>query len=218
MSLFQATDQNSDVLGHDDHQTSSSLPVCAEDPNLCPVKPTGAEGQHREGNTEESAASEEHDGRGTAMCKPGKREKATNPGEENTHSKPWKFVSRSSSPPQQERQRRLQLYTTQGEKLSNVHLSNPKVWQNIGFIRAGWAPSRLPFLPISQYWNLKANSRVVSTSVPSQGKDKSYEKVPCGVTCYMHNEGPWCEIQANNGTPQCLLGALPTNTQGPPGM
>lgn len=162
-------------------------------------------------------------GKGPEICKPGKRETVASHREEGIHSKPAKLHHQGfSSPPQQAfreaRRRRLQLYTSQGEKLSNVHLSNPEVWQNIGYIRAGWAPSHPPFLPNSQYWKLKANSTVVSTSIPLQVKDKGHERVPCGVTCYMHSEGPWCEIQADNGTLQCLLAAHPTNTQGPPGM
>lgn len=162
-------------------------------------------------------------GKGPEICKPGKRETVTSHREEGIHSKPAKLHHQGfSSPPQQAfreaRRRRLQLYTSQGDKLSNVHLSNPEVWQSIGYIRAGWAPSHPPFLPSSQYWKLKANSTVVSTSIPLQMKDKVHERVPCGVTCYMHSEGPWCEIQADNGTLQCLLAAHPTSAQGPPGM
>lgn len=206
------------------------MPVGKEDPRLSSIKPTIADGQYQEinqlGNPEEPTAVEQRGGnheKGPEICKPGKTETVTGHREEGIHSKPAKLHHQAfTSPPQQAfregRRRRLQLYTSEGEKLSNVHLSNPEIWQNIGYIRAGWAPSRLPFLPNSQYWKLKANSMVVSTSIPLLGKDKGYEKTPCGVTCYMHSEGPWCEIQADNGTLQCLLAALPTNAQGPPGM
>lgn len=207
------------MLDQDAPQTSSNLLLCKDDPQLCSIKPTSAAGQQQE-RKEECGKRE---GTGSEICKPGKPELATDSGEEDNHSNPGKFHSQSSScPPQQDPRlgghRRLQLYTSQGEKLSNVHLSNPTVWQNIGYIRAGWAPSRLPFLPNSQYWKLKANSTVVTTRVPSPAKDKSHDKEPCGVTCYMHSEGPWCEIQADNGTLQCLLAALPAKGQGPPGM
>lgn len=212
------------------NQDLSNLPVCKEDLPLCSITPITADGQHQErnqlGNPEESTAVEHgggNHGKGPEICKPGKQETVTGHREEGIHSKPPKLHHQSfSSPPQQAfregRRRRLQLYTSQGEKLSNVHLSNPEVWQNIGYIRAGWAPSHLPFFPSSQYWKLKANSTVVSTSIPLQVKDKGHEKAPCGVTCYMHSEGPWCEIQADNGTLQCLLAAIPTNAHGPPGM
>eukprot|EP00066_Takifugu_rubripes_P016522 XP_011605788.1 PREDICTED: periphilin-1-like isoform X2 [Takifugu rubripes] len=224
--LDEATDQNRDVLDRDAPQTSSDLPVCRDDPQLCSIEPTSAAGQQQERKEECTAVEHrggKHDGTGSEICKPGKREMAADSGEEDNLSNPAKFHFQGSScPPQQDLRgggdRRLQLYTSQGEKLSNVHLSNPTVWQNIGYIRAGWAPSRLPFLPSSQYWKLKANSTVVATRVPSQAKDKNHDKEPCGVTCYMHNEGPWCEIQADNGTLQCLLAALPAKAQGPPGM
>lgn len=212
------------------HQDSSNLPVCQDDPGLSSIKPAIAEGQHQErnqlGTPEESTAVEhggENHGKGPDICKPGKRETLAGSREDGIHSKPAKLHhQRFSSPPQQPlgegRRRRLQIYASQGEKLSNVHLSNPEVWLNIGYIRAGWVPSHLPFLPSSYYWKLKANSTVVSTSIPPPGKDKSHDRVPCGVTCYMHSEGPWCEIQTDNGTLQCLLAARPTNSQGPPGM
>lgn len=217
MFYFQATDRNRDVLDQDGHQTPSNLPVCKDDPQPCSIKPTSADGQLQE------CTAGKPDGKAPETCKPGKREMATDSGEGESHSRPAKLHSqRSSGPPQPDLRvggcRRLQLYTSQGEKLSNVHLSNPTIWQNIGYIRVGWAPSRPPFLPNSQYWRLKANSTVVFTSIPSQAKDKSHDKEPCGVTCYVHSEGPWCEIQADNGTLQCLLAALPSKAQGPPVM
>lgn len=103
--------------------------------------------------------------------------------------------------------KRIQLYGTRGVKLKNNQLFNPKLWHSISSFRPGWVPDRLPFLHSDRYWELKASSNIVSTNPPP--KYPLSNKVPCGVTCYFHAEGPWCEIQAANGTRICILVAEP---------
>lgn len=103
--------------------------------------------------------------------------------------------------------KRIQLYGSNGIKLKNNQLFNPKLWRSISSFRPGWVPNRLPFLHADRYWELKASSNVVSTNPPS--KHSVSNKVPCGVTCYLHAEGPWCEIQTANGTRICILVAEP---------
>lgn len=108
--------------------------------------------------------------------------------------------------------KRVQLYSAHGVKLKNNQLFNPKLWHSISCFRPGWVPDRLPFLHGDRYWELKASSTVVSTSPPPPySKRPKGNKVPCGVTCYIHTEGPWCEIQAANGTRICILVAEPQN-------
>lgn len=131
------------------------------------------------------------------------------PPPENGSSAQMKALSESPSSPGPTK--RLQLYGSRGEKLKHNYILNPKMWQNITYFRPGWVPERLPYLHSDRYWELKANSTVVSTSVPPYNKDQKADKVPCGVTCYIHAEGPWCEIQASNGTRICILVAEPQN-------
>lgn len=106
--------------------------------------------------------------------------------------------------------RRLQLYGRRGEKLSNIHLSNPSTWLNIAYIRPGWVPNTLPFLHLGkQYWVLKDNSTIVSSSDLANRQDPLKEKVACRVTRYDHVEGPWCEVLAEDGARICILAAAP---------
>lgn len=141
----------------------------------------------------------------------GAEEAATPPPERGSSSTPAPSGSPSSPGPA----RRLQLYGAHGVKLKNSHLFNPKLWRSIGCFRPGWVPERPPFLHGDRYWELRANSTVVSTSPPPTlpaphcAIDPSSLKMPCGVTCYIHSEGPWCEIQAANGTRVCILAAEP---------
>lgn len=191
----------------DRKQEATGLPGNAEETNPAPTEDLG--GGKQTGDTEESPPVPE-------VAKPEKQENSAPPGPEKSCSKPLKsLVGSPVSPPQQSltegRRKRLQLYGPTGEKLSNVHLSNPQIWQNISYIRPGWAPVRLPFLHTKWYWILKANSTVVSTSVPQYVKDQRKDMVACGVTCYIHPEGPWCEVQASDGAMICLLAADPQN-------
>lgn len=119
----------------------------------------------------------------------------------------------SESPSSPGPSKRLQLYSAHGVKLKNNQLFNPKMWHSISSFRPGWVPDRLPFLHGDRYWELKTSSSVVSTSPPPPpySKHPKGNKVPCGVTCYIHAEGPWCEIQAANGTRICILVAEPQN-------
>lgn len=109
--------------------------------------------------------------------------------------------------------KRIQLYGANGVKLKNNQLFNPKLWQSISGFRPGWVPDRLPFLHSDRYWELKARSNVISTKPPLHSQHPLNNKVPCAVTCYIHAEGPWCEIQAANGTRICILVAELQNRQ-----
>lgn len=208
-------------------------------PQLCSINPTDTdrkqEGRRQPGNTGDSAHAAAGDPGGEKQTgnteestpvpeiyRPERQENPAPPGPETSCSKPMKLLSESPSSPVQQglvegHTKRLQLYGCQGEKFSNIHLSNPQIWQNITYIRPGWVPERLPFLPGERYWELKANSTVVSTSIPSY-KDQRKEKVACGVTCYIHAEGPWCEVQSSNGTRICILAAEPQTDPIPPMM
>lgn len=206
-----------------------------ESPQLSSINPTKTDGKEdgrrQPGNTEDPAHAPTEDLGGgkqtgnteftlvTEICQPERQENLAPPGPEESYSKPMTMLSESTTPSAQPilsegHVKRLQLYGRKGEKLSNFHLSNPKIWENITYIRPGWVPQRLPFLPVERYWELKANSTVVSTSTPSYlNKDHRIELVTCGVTCYIHAEGPWCEVQANNGTRICILAADPPAAQ-----
>lgn len=191
----------------DRKQEATGLPGNAEDTNPAPAE--DLEGGKQTGNTEESTPVPE-------ALEPEKQENSAPPGPEKSCSKPLKSLPSSPvSPPQQSltkgHRKRLQLYGPKGEKFSNIQLSNPQIWQNITYIKPGWAPVRLPFMHTKWYWILKANSTVVSTSVPQYVKDQRKDLVACGVTCYIHPEGPWCEVQANDGAMVCLLVAEPQN-------
>ncbi|XP_032369638.1 uncharacterized protein LOC116687986 isoform X2 [Etheostoma spectabile] len=100
---------------------------------------------------------------------------------------------------------RLQLYNHVGEKFNYTTLKNPVSWKHITYYRPGWVPCHLPFFkPGNRYWELKANSTVVSSGMaPSYGKGP--KRVACGVICYNHFEGPWCEVQSHNGDGVCFL-------------
>ncbi|TDH14558.1 hypothetical protein EPR50_G00045210 [Perca flavescens] len=100
---------------------------------------------------------------------------------------------------------RLQLYNYKGEKFNYAALKNPLSWKDISYYRPGWIPCHLPFLkPGNRYWELKANSTVVSIGMaPQYGKGP--KRLACGVICYNHFEGPWCEVQSYNGDGVCLL-------------
>lgn len=209
-----------------------------EFPQFCSINPTNTdgkqEGRRQPGNTGDPAHAPTGDLGGgkqtgntestlvTEICRPERQENLAPPGPEESYSKPMKLLSESPTPSSQQslvegRVKRLQLYGRNGEKLSNFHLSNPQIWENITYIRPGWVPQRLPFLPGKRYWELKANSTVVSNSTPSYiNKDHRIEQVACGVTCYIHAEGPWCEVQADNGTRICILAADPPAAQIPP--
>lgn len=118
----------------------------------------------------------------------------------------------SESPSSPGPSKRVQLYNAHGAKLKNNQLFNPKMWHSISCYRPGWVPDRLPFLHSDRYWELKASSSVVSTRPPPPySEPPKGNKVPCGVTCYIHAEGPWCEVQAANGTRICILVAEPQN-------
>lgn len=103
----------------------------------------------------------------------------------------------------------LQLFNRNSKRFSYNELKNPCNWKNITYTRPGWIPYHLPFLrPGNQYSELRANSTVVFTGMaPPYGKGP--RRVPCGVTCYNHREGPWCEVQSQNGTRICILVAPP---------
>ncbi|XP_033482081.1 protein TASOR isoform X2 [Epinephelus lanceolatus] len=104
---------------------------------------------------------------------------------------------------------RLQLFSHSGQKFSYEQLKHPRVWKTITYARPGWVPHHMPFLkPGKQYLHLKANSTVVYTGMaPAHGK--SAKRVACKVTCYNHHEGPWCEVQSQDGTSICILVAPP---------
>ncbi|XP_031157236.2 protein TASOR isoform X2 [Sander lucioperca] len=116
----------------------------------------------------------------------------------------WQPGNASDCTPVPEPQR-LQLYNHKGEKFNYTTLKNPLSWKDITYYRPGWIPCHLPFLkPGNRYWELKANSTVVSIGMaPPYGKGP--KRVACGVICYNHFEGPWCEVQSYNGDGVCLL-------------
>ncbi|KAM3609548.1 uncharacterized protein V6R79_016703 [Siganus canaliculatus] len=104
----------------------------------------------------------------------------------------------------------LQLYNQKGEKFSIMKLSLPKNWKDITYARPGWVPNHLPFFkPGGQYWKLKAKSTIVSASTSKYTGSCPDGRLSCGVTCYNHAEGPWCEIQSENGTRVCVLAVPP---------
>nr|XP_040059631.1 protein TASOR isoform X4 [Gasterosteus aculeatus aculeatus] len=108
---------------------------------------------------------------------------------------------------------RLQLYNRKGRKFQSRYLWNSNAWKDISYARPGWTPDQQPFLkPGNQYLELKANSTVVfiGTAPP---KERGPNQVACGVTCYNHEEGPWCEVQSKNGTRLCILGVPLTTVQ-----
>lgn len=109
----------------------------------------------------------------------------------------------------------LQLYSHTGKKYSYKELSNPMVWKKITYARPGWTPEFPPFLkPGNQYLELKANSMVVFTSMaPPHGKGPN--RLASGVTCYDHKEGPWCEVQSQDGARICILAVSPQHTSTP---
>ncbi|XP_034065710.1 protein TASOR-like isoform X2 [Gymnodraco acuticeps] len=109
----------------------------------------------------------------------------------------------------------LQLYSHTGKKYSYRELSNPMVWKKITYARPGWTPEFPPFLkPGNQYLELKANSMVVFTSMaPPHGKGPN--RLASGVTCYDHKEGPWCEVQSQDGARICILAVSPQHTSTP---
>ncbi|XP_041795655.1 uncharacterized protein LOC121608445 isoform X3 [Chelmon rostratus] len=202
----------------DEKQEGSRQPANRGD--SAPV-PAGNQGEGRgkhTGDTEDSTSVPE-------TCRPGRPENLATPGSEDSHSEPMELLSVSPLPPaQQGLQKRLQLYNSKGEKFSCTHLSNPQAWQDITYARPGWIPDHLPYLtPGKRYWELRANSTVVFRGTPPYGEGQKKEKVACGVTCYIHVEGPWCEVQSHNGTRICALAAPPTTAwispvimQGPP--
>ncbi|XP_075951683.1 protein TASOR isoform X1 [Anarhichas minor] len=111
---------------------------------------------------------------------------------------------------------RLQLYNHKGDKFSSSYLSNPNAWKDISYARPGWTPDHQPYLkPGNQYLKLKANSTVVFIGM-APPNERGPKKVACGVTCYNHKEGPWCEVQSQNGDRICIL-AVPRATC-PPGQ
>lgn len=217
----------------DSHNISSKLKE--EDPHLCSTSPTSTDVKQEERsqprNTEDFShytavghGAGKHTGKETTLVpeirKPGRQENLATPVAENSHSNPVKMLPQSlSSSAQQDYSKdhheRLQLCGCLGEKLSNANLSNHKMWQNISYIRPGWVPDGPPFLPDDQYWELKANSTVVSISIPPCLKDPKQDMVACGVTCYIHDNGPWCEVQNDHGTRVCLLVAGPETPQIP---
>lgn len=163
--------------------------------NLTDSSPSGSVGQ-----TAGDKGEEEQPGGGTEEPESGKV--STLLLENGPYSTPMPSKSLSST----SQSRRVQLYGIHGAKMKNNQLFNPKLWHNICCFRPGWVPDRLPFLHGDRYWELKASSTVVSTNPPPNSKlSFCINKVPCGVTCYIHAEGPWCEIQAANGTRICIL-------------
>jgi len=104
-----------------------------------------------------------------------------------------------------------------------TYLSNPNTWKAIAYARPGWTPDHLPYLkPGNQYLEFKANSTVVYIGMaPPNGRGP--KKVACGVTCYNHKKGPWCEVQSHDGSRICILGVplpiawTPQMEGGPPG-
>ncbi|XP_058486895.1 protein TASOR isoform X3 [Solea solea] len=105
-----------------------------------------------------------------------------------------------------ERTRRLQLYNRHGQRFSDQQLLNPMVWSDIYCARPGWVPKGEPYHQLGQrYWDLRAASTVVFVGSPHHLSSQT--RVPCGVICYDHPEGPWCELQSPNGTQICVLAA-----------
>lgn len=108
---------------------------------------------------------------------------------------------------------RLQLFNHKCEKFSYSHLSNPLTWKDITYARPGWIPDHPPYLkPGNQYLKLKANSTVVFTGM-ARPYDKGPKRLACGVTCYNHIEGPWCEVQSQNGERICIIGVPPRRSR-----
>lgn len=113
---------------------------------------------------------------------------------------------------------RLQLYNHKGDKFSSSYLSNPNAWKDISYARPGWTPDHQPYLkPGNQYLKLKANSTVVFIGM-APPNERGPKKVACGVTCYNHKEGPWCEVQSQNGDRICILAVPRATPQTPPQM
>ncbi|KAG8012794.1 Periphilin-1, partial [Nibea albiflora] len=173
----------------------------------------GQEGGKQTGNIKDSTPSPE-------IHTPMSQESLATPQPEDSYSKPMEVLSRSlpslaQQGPVEGLSKRLQLYSCNGGKFSCTQLLNPKTWKNITYARPGWIPDYLPFLKTGDwYWELKANSTVVSTDSPPCGKGQN--RVPCGVTCYTHVEGPWCEVQSQNGTRICILATHPRTAWTPP--
>lgn len=154
------------------------------------------------------------------MYKSELQDNLTTPEPENKCFNSKSMVSKSPATDAQQSQveglpKCLQLYNRKVERFSFSHLSNPKTWRDITYARPGWIPDRLPYHePGERYWELKANSAIVFASMPLSeiGQKK---KVPCGVTCYVHFEGPWCEIQSQTRTRICILAAPPPTPRVP---
>ncbi|XP_053296599.1 uncharacterized protein LOC128456438 [Pleuronectes platessa] len=103
---------------------------------------------------------------------------------------------------------RLQLYNRQYQKFRDRQLLDPKVWKDIYYSRPGRVPNHQPYHHLGErYRELRATSTV---AFASSARHRSHQwRVACGVTCYNHPEGPWCEVQSQDGTQICILAALP---------
>ncbi|XP_070829318.1 uncharacterized protein [Chaetodon trifascialis] len=244
--LDETIARGGDVPDHGCPHTLSTTDMQTEEdfPHLCSTNPSSTDGKQeggkQPGNRGHSApVPAENQGGGTAKqngntedsmsvpqtYRPGRQENQTTPASEDSYSEPMELLSKSPPPPaQQGFPKRLQLYNSKGEKFSCAYLSNPQTWQDITYARPGWIPDHLPYLmPGKQYRELRANSTVVFSSTLPYGEGQKKERVACGVTCYIHIEGPWCEVQSQNGTRICILASPPTTPwispligQGPP--
>lgn len=110
---------------------------------------------------------------------------------------------------------RIQLYGHMGNKLNSAQLGDPDAWAGIFYARPGWTPYYSPFLqPGYGYWQLKLHSSISYARKPPQTKHP--KKVACGITCYDHPRGPWCEVQSLEGTVICFLAAPQHSSRRPP--
>ncbi len=224
---------STNATGSDRKQDEIKQPEITE--KTAPV-PTENQGERKQaGNTEDSASApvenQREGGQQTRnaedsttvseICRPGLQDNLAIAEPEDNCSDSKSIVSEGPAPPAQQglikdSPKRLQLYSCRSDKFSYSQLSNPKTWPNIAYARLGWIPNILPYLqPGKRYWELKANSTVISASMPQPGKGHK-KKVPVGVTCYMHVEGPWCEVQSHTGTRICILVAPPPTPRIPP--
>ncbi|XP_073328822.1 uncharacterized protein [Pagrus major] len=239
--LDEAITHGRDGPNHGSSNISSAthVPMKEDITKLCSITPTSTdrkqEGGKQPGNTGDSAhvtawnqgggqqtGNTENSSPGPEIHVPARQENLATPGPEDSYSEPIKLLSVSTPPPAQQGPiedftKRLQLYSHRGEKFSNCQLSDPTAWPDITYARPGWVPDSLPYLQIGErYWELKAESTFYFAKNPAHVKGQMKEKVACGLTFYNHDEGPWCEVQSENGARICILAAPPSTTHIPP--
>lgn len=210
-----------------------------DSPKLCSITPTSTDRKQEEGkqpvNTGDSAhytarnegggkqiGNTENSTSGPEIYVPVKQENLATPGpEDSEYSEPTELLSESALPPakqgpMEDMTKRLQLYSHRGDKFSNYQLSDPIAWRDITYVRPGWVPDSLPYLQIGErYWELKAESTFSFAKTLAHVKSQMKDKVACGLTFYNHDEGPWCEVQSENGARICILAAPPSTTRIP---